>query len=83
MSDMEAGAAAGIGLRVLIGPGKAKIGELRYEGSPILESRLHSFDLALRCLISDPGTPDAQRFNARTWHWYRPIRAAMPFFTPG
>ena len=31
MSDMEAGAAAGIGLRVLIGPGKAKIGELRYE----------------------------------------------------
>jgi D-glycero-D-manno-heptose 1,7-bisphosphate phosphatase len=31
MSDMEAGAAAGIGLRVLIGPSKAKIGELRYE----------------------------------------------------
>jgi D-glycero-D-manno-heptose 1,7-bisphosphate phosphatase len=31
MSDMEAGAAAGIGLRVLIGPGNAKIGELRYE----------------------------------------------------
>ena len=31
MSDMEAGAATGIGLCVLIGPGKAKIGELRYE----------------------------------------------------
>jgi D-glycero-D-manno-heptose 1,7-bisphosphate phosphatase len=31
MSDIEAGAAAGIGLRVLIGPGNAKIGDLRYE----------------------------------------------------
>src|SRR5262249_21707084 len=31
MSDMEAGAAEGIGLHVLIAPGKAKIGELRCE----------------------------------------------------
>jgi hypothetical protein len=75
MSDMEAGAATGIGLRVLIGPGNAKTGELRYEvvADLILERRLHSFDLALRCLISGPGIPDAQRFNARTWRWYRPI----------
>jgi histidinol phosphatase-like enzyme len=31
MSDMEAGAAAGIGLRVLIGARHAKTGELPYE----------------------------------------------------
>jgi D-glycero-D-manno-heptose 1,7-bisphosphate phosphatase len=31
MSDMEAGAAAGVGLRVLIRPNNAKIAELRYE----------------------------------------------------
>jgi histidinol phosphatase-like enzyme len=71
MSDMEAGTAAGIGLRVLIGPGNAKIGGLRYE--VIADLSLHSFDLALRGLISVPGIPDAQRFNARTWRWHRPI----------
>src|SRR5262249_6662606 len=43
MSDMEAGAAAGIGLRVLIGPGNAKIGELRYEGVADLREALALF----------------------------------------
>jgi D-glycero-D-manno-heptose 1,7-bisphosphate phosphatase len=83
MSDMEAGAAAGIGLRVLIGPGNAKIGELRYEVVADLREVLALFDLALRCLISGPGIPDALRINARTWRWYRPIRVAMPLFALG
>lgn len=51
MSDMEAGAAAGIGLRVLIGPRDAKTGEPPYEVVADLgEARSHSFDLALRRL---------------------------------
>jgi hypothetical protein len=40
MSDMEAGAAAGIGLRVLIRPRNGKTGELPYEGSAILVKAL-------------------------------------------
>jgi beta-phosphoglucomutase-like phosphatase (HAD superfamily) len=77
MSDMEAGAAAGIGLRVLIGPRDAKTGEPPMKWSPILAKRSHSFDLALRRLrlISAPGT-DPRRFKARAAvRWSR--RAAV------
>jgi D-glycero-D-manno-heptose 1,7-bisphosphate phosphatase len=43
MSDMEAGAAAGIGLRVLIGPRDAKTGELPYEAVADLGEALALF----------------------------------------
>jgi histidinol phosphatase-like enzyme len=51
-SDMEAGAAAGVGLRVLIGPRDAKMGGLPYEVvvSRILAKRSQSFDLAFHRL---------------------------------
>ena len=56
MSDMEAGAAAGIGLRVLIGPGKAKIGELRYEVVADLREALALF--RSRFALPDPRSRD-------------------------
>jgi hypothetical protein len=64
--NMKAGAAAGIGLRVLIGSRDATTGELSMTWSPISAKRLPSCDLAPRRprLICVPGIHKARRFNA-------------------
>jgi D-glycero-D-manno-heptose 1,7-bisphosphate phosphatase len=79
MSVMEAGAAAGMVCAFSSARARPKSASYAMKWSPILERRLRSFGLALRCLISGPGLPDAQRFNARTWRWYRPIEPPCRF----
>jgi hypothetical protein len=65
MSDIEAGAAAGICLRFSSGRAMPKRAEHLMKWSPILPKRSHSLDPALRqlCLISAPGIPDARPFK--------------------
>src|SRR5262249_52274232 len=82
MSDMEAGAAAGIGLRVLIGRGNAKIGELRYEVVADLREALALFRSRFALPDQRSRDPDAQRFNARTELSVGTVRSSPCRFLP-
>jgi hypothetical protein len=60
ISDIEAGAAAGIARRVLIGPRHAKTGGPPYE---VVADLGEAPVLRQLCLISAPGIPDARPFK--------------------